>query len=348
MNERPALSVVIIGRNEGARLSRCLASVDSMTSIGPTEVIYVDSDSRDDSIGVATRAGAQVISLSASRPSAAAGRNAGWQVARAPLILFLDGDTVLDGNFVERSVTEFSNPRVAVVFGNRRETNTSSLFNRILDLDWSPARHGISLHCGGDALVRKEVLEKVGGYDERLIAGEEPDMCRRIAHLGYLLVHVDRPMTGHDLAITSISQYWRRAVRSGYAYAEVSHRSKNTTPFWQYESRHNIAHGIFLITIGLLAAILSILGHSLLPIVVAMAMLCVLVGRTYTRTRSSSHLTRVLYGIHSQLIHLPIFIGQLKFWRNHLTGRESTLIEYKRAAINRDNESAAYSPNSST
>jgi cellulose synthase/poly-beta-1,6-N-acetylglucosamine synthase-like glycosyltransferase len=341
MNELPLISIVVIGRNEGLRLARCFESIASMSSVGLTELIYVDSDSRDDSINVAKRAGARVISLSASRPTAAAGRNAGWQVADAPLILFLDGDTVLDRDFVARSVTEFTNPGVAVVFGNRRETNTSSLFNRILDLDWAPAKRGVSMHCGGDALIRKEVLKKVGGYDEHLIAGEEPDMCRRIRSLGFLVLHVDLPMTGHDLAISSISQYWRRAVRSGYAYAEISHRSKKTkSTFWRYESRHNIAHGLLLLTLSPGAAISAILCHSLIPILVATAIVASLATRTCvrTKTRSSSLLIRILYGIHSQLIHLPIFLGQLQFWRNYLTGRESTLIEYKRSTIDPNDE----------
>ena len=58
-------------------------------------------------------------------------------------------------------------------------------------------------------------------------------MCQRIRTLGFTILHVDRPMTGHDLAMTRFSQYWRRAVRSGYAYAEVSTRFRNTDlPLW--------------------------------------------------------------------------------------------------------------------
>ncbi len=62
------------------------------------------------------------------------------------------------------------------------------------------------------------------GFDASLIAGEEPELCRRLRARGDQILHVDRPMTGHDLAMTRWQQYWRRAVRAGHAYAEVAAR----------------------------------------------------------------------------------------------------------------------------
>ena len=51
MNVLPLVSVVIIGRNEGPRLSRCLASVRAADAQAFTlEILYVDSASSDDSV----------------------------------------------------------------------------------------------------------------------------------------------------------------------------------------------------------------------------------------------------------------------------------------------------------
>ena len=113
---------------------------------------------------------------------------------------FCDADTVLDSRFVTDSLSHFDDSRVAIVWGHRRETDTrSSLYNRVLDLDWIYAP-GFTDFCGGDALMRRSVLASVGGFDEGLIAGEEPEMCRRIRSAGFQILHVDRPMTRHDLA----------------------------------------------------------------------------------------------------------------------------------------------------
>src|SRR5580700_7619909 len=128
------LSVVVIGRNEGCRLIRCLESVLAMDRPdGSVEVIYVDSDSTDESVERARQLGAKVIQVNPTRPCAAVGRNAGWRAARAALVLFLDGDTILSPDFVNQAVRQFNDASIAVVFGNRREVNTSgSIYNRVL------------------------------------------------------------------------------------------------------------------------------------------------------------------------------------------------------------------------
>jgi cellulose synthase/poly-beta-1,6-N-acetylglucosamine synthase-like glycosyltransferase len=349
MSKSLALSIVVIGRNEGSRLERCLESIREMRSPGPTELIYVDSNSCDGSPDIAAAAGARVIVLSSSHPTAAAGRNAGWRSAHAPLILFLDGDTVLNRNFVAESLNEFRDARVAVVFGNRRETNSKgSLYNRVLDLDWIPTQIGESEHCGGDALVRADVLEEVGGYDDRLIAGEEPDMCRRMRGRGYLIIHVNRPMTGHDLAIKSVKQYWRRAVRSGYAYAEIAHRYRHTSlPFWRRESRLNLFHSAFLLAVVIAGIASALVTHSSALLAFPGLIVAALAIRTAVRFqwKSDNWPTLLWYGLHSHTQHIPISIGQMQFWRDQWSGRTSALIEYKDTTLRRDDErQAAASP----
>jgi cellulose synthase/poly-beta-1,6-N-acetylglucosamine synthase-like glycosyltransferase len=337
MSESPVLSIVVIGRNEGARLVRCLESIRAMRTPGPTELIYVDSNSSDDSTAIAAAAGARVIALSSANPTAAAGRNAGWRAANAPLVLFLDGDTVLYRDFVADSLKEFESPRVAIVFGNRREIDPEfSLFNRVVDLDWIPARARESKHCGGDALVRRSVLEEVEGFDDRLIAGEEPDMCRRMRGRGWVIIHLDRPMTGHDLAMSSFAQYWNRAVRTGYACAEVSRRYRNTAePFWQRESRHNLLHGALLSSVVIAGTSLSVATETLLPIAAVALLIGALAVRTAVRARwkSANLATLLCYGIHSHFQHIPILLGQVRYWLDLWRGRTSGLIEYKSSAI---------------
>ncbi len=76
--------------------------------------------------------------------------------------------------------------------------------------------------------MRRSALVQLEGYDPGLIAGEEPELCRRLRARGYRIVHIDAPMTRHDLNMTRFSQYWRRAMRAGYAYAEVSNRFRGS------------------------------------------------------------------------------------------------------------------------
>ncbi|MDD2768037.1 MAG: glycosyltransferase [Methylococcus sp.] len=332
MNE-PLLSVIVIGRNEGERLSRCLASVQAMRDPGgPVEIIYVDSASRDDSAARAQALGARVIEVRPERPSAALGRNAGWREAKAPFLLFLDGDTVLHPDFVADSLPDFDDPRVAVVWGHRRELHPEhSLFNRVLDLDWVYPP-GLSEFCGGDALMRTEVIRAVGGFDAGLIAGEEPEMCQRIRALGYSILHVDRPMTGHDLAMTRWTSYWKRAFRAGYAYAEVSARLRHTAfPLWVAESRRNVLRGGFLSALLLAGATVSFLVKNPAPLGLALAALLALVLRSAWKARWKGGDARTLlwYGLHSQFQQMPILAGQISCWIDRWRKRSRFLIEYK-------------------
>jgi GT2 family glycosyltransferase len=330
--DRPVLSVVVIGRNEGERLARCLDSIASMRPIqGFTETIYVDSGSSDGSMERAAQFDVAPISLVSNHPCAAAGRNAGWRTAKAPIVFFLDGDTVLERDFVADSMSEFDDPRIAVVFGHRREIHPQqSLFNRVLDLEWITPP-GPADFCGGDALIRREVLERLGGYDERLIAGEEPDLCRRIRAEGYTVLHVDRPMSLHDIAMTRFSQYWRRGLRGGYAYAEVSARYRDTVlPLWSREARRNLLQGGLMLLIAGGAPLLSIAVCSLIPVLIGLAVIALLAMRTALRYRwkSTQLTTRLLYGLHSHLVHVPILFGQLKYYMDRYLNKTARLIEY--------------------
>ncbi len=334
VHAQPTLSVVVIGRNEGERLRRCLRSVAAMRhSHFDIETIYVDSGSVDGSVALAASTGVRTISLQPERPSAALGRNAGWREAQGEFILFLDGDTVLDPDFVADSLPEFAEARVAVVWGHRRELDTErSIYNRVLDLDWIYAP-GWTPFCGGDALFRRSMLVAANGFDETLIAGEEPELCRRILALGGRILHVDRPMTGHDLAMTRWSQYWRRATRAGHAFAEVSERFRGTeNPFWLDASEGNERRALALGGLVLAALAGSILLGSVWPALLGAAALGLLAARTAWKARwkSSSPVTLALYGIHAHLQQIPIYVGQLQYRRSRRKGQRLALIEYNR------------------
>jgi cellulose synthase/poly-beta-1,6-N-acetylglucosamine synthase-like glycosyltransferase len=329
------LSVVIIGRNEGQRLARCLESVLAMRWPGSFELIYVDSRSTDESPALAGRAGAHVIRLDTGKPTAARGRNAGWRQASAPLILFLDGDTILDADFPRRALEALgADPSVAVIWGHRREIHpAASIYNRVLDLDWI-CPPGVTDFCGGDALVRRDVLERVGGFDESLIAGEEPEMCGRIRRVGHKILHIDAAMVGHDLAITTFRQYWRRAVRTGYAYADVAARFNGAgEAFWQDEVSRNRLRGAALILVPVTGVVISVASVSVVPALLAAGILAMLAMRTAHRARwkCARWSTRLLYGIHSHSQQIPILAGQLKYHMDRRKGERQQLIEYKRA-----------------
>jgi GT2 family glycosyltransferase len=333
MNDDIDISVVVIGRNEGTRLSRCLESVrQAHWQDLRWELVYVDSHSSDGSPDAARWLGARVLSLGDQPPCAAAGRNIGWRAARGALVLFLDGDTQLDAQFIARALAVLrAEPRLVAVWGHRRESNPAqSIYTRVLDLDWVFAPGRVD-YFGGDALVRRQALADVGGFDDTLVAGEEPELCRRLRAAGWQIEHIDAPMTRHDLAITTVRAWWKRAERAGLAYAQVAARYAHTPdPLWQAEARRNRRHASALLAgLGLLGA-----AAWLLPAAAAALLLAALGlwARSARRCRWKCPDQPALawaYAAHSHLQQLPILAGQWRWWRLQRARRAPELIEYK-------------------
>lgn len=216
----PAIAAVVIGRNEGERLIRCLRSLQGQVQ----QLIYVDSGSTDGSTEAARRLGAEVVDLDLTRPfTAARARNAGLAALRTgiELVQFVDGDCEVDPGWITRAAAFLqAHPRAAVVCGRRRERfPEASVYNRLCNAEWDTPI-GEAKACGGDALMRVAAVYTAGGYRESLIAGEEPELCLRLRRAGWQIWRLDAEMTLHDAQMTRFSQWWNRSRRAGHAFAE--------------------------------------------------------------------------------------------------------------------------------
>lgn len=313
---------IAIGRNEGERLVACLRALTAQVG----RVIYVDSGSTDDSVARARALGAQVVALDMSRPfTAARARNAGLaEAGEAGFVQFVDGDCELEPGWIATALAALAaDPRLGVVAGRRRERDPgASIYNRLCDAEWDtpvgPARA-----VGGDMLARRAALAAVGGYDPGLIAGEEPEMCLRIARAGWAIRRLDAPMTVHDAAMTRLGQWLRRTRRAGHAFAEVSWRHRHGPErFWQRETRRALLWGLVLplavVLAGLLVTPWAWLGLLAWPAQVARIAL--------RDPRPGDRWARALFTV---LGKFPEAWGAVEFHLRRLMGRASGLIEYK-------------------
>ncbi|WP_299937928.1 glycosyltransferase [uncultured Pelagimonas sp.] len=316
------VDVVLIGRNEGARLVAALASVQGQAR----QVVYVDSGSSDNSLVEARQHGATVVKLDMSTPfTAARARNAGFDALDEPqLVMFIDGDCMLvDGFIVAGRAHLEANPKTGMVTGWRSEIHRdASLYNQLCDWEWRrPA--GVIEACGGDMLVRAEAWQGIGGMDPTVIAAEDDEFCTRLRKAGWVLERIPHEMTRHDANMMQFGQWWSRAVRTGHGFAQVGHLHPE---YFSKERKRVLAY-------GLVVPLLILLSFA-----IAWWLPLILIGiyeLNYIRTAQGlirDGLPKREAWRHALLLTLskfPNLIGIAKFHLRRLRGDEMRLIEYK-------------------
>lgn len=326
------LGIVVIGRNEGERLVRSLASVR-----GRGHIVYVDSGSTDGSIAAAEAAGARVVSLDLSIPfTAARARNAGCAALGADirLIQFIDGDCAVQPDWLAAARAALdADPGLAAVFGRRREiAPQASTYNWLCDVEWA-VPPGPVRQFGGDVMLRRGALEQAGGYPDEMIAGEEPDLSMRLGARGWRIACLPVEMTLHDAAITRFGQWWRRAERSGHAYAELEARHPG-------EYRRRVRAALFWgavvpgsVPVLLAVAIASGRGWLALLALVPLLMLVAQFGRVALRERQVRPIREAMTWSWFLLLDKPPHaLGILRYWVSRWRGKRTPLIEYKERA----------------
>lgn len=318
--------IVVIGRNEGARLVSALNSVHP----GANTVVYVDSGSTDDSVQSAERAGAIVAALDMDKPfSAARARNLGVSVAlqrgtTADFVQFMDGDCNLDERWLA-TATAFlvAHPEVAIVCGRRREKFPErSIYNALCDMEWDTPI-GEARECGGDFLARISAFQQVGGFAEHMIAGEEPELCARLRGAGWKIWRVDAPMTRHDANILHWTQWWRRSKRCGYAYAALAELHGNgPDKLKRRELSSAILWG------GILPALI-VLGTIVYPPIAAVALVYPAQIARIANRRAKMGKGAIPFAVSVVAGKFAEFSGITKFALTRLMGRKGRLIEYK-------------------
>jgi glycosyltransferase involved in cell wall biosynthesis len=219
--------IVVIARNEGERLKRCLLSCKDLVE----KVVFSDSGSSDGSAEFARSVGVEVVEL--DKPyNQPRGRNAGFKrllelVPDVKYVFFMDGDCQIVPGFLEAAHAELDKDKtLGAVCGRRLEIHPdASVYNRLVHMEWN-TELGES-DCGGDMLIRVEALKPLEGYREMMVSGEDFELCHRLRKSGWRIYRMDRDMTLHDVAIHRFGAWWKRHRRGGYSFAHAAVLNKD-------------------------------------------------------------------------------------------------------------------------
>lgn len=323
-----AVGIVIIGRNEGERLVRCIESLREHVRYS----IYVDSNSTDGSLQAAKAMKVQTLALDMSLPfTAARARNAGFAALleafpQTGFVQFVDGDCEVIKGWLDTAINFLQkNPKVAIVSGQLNERfPDKTIYNTLCDLEWIMPLGEVKA-CGGNALMRVNAFKAAGGFLPTLIAGEEPELCVRLRKQGWKVWHLSQAMMLHDANMTTFAQWWKRTMRAGYAFAEGAYlHGKAPEYHWVAESRRAWIWGAVIPIIILGLALVKPVWAILLVLIYPLQWLRMTFNIQQSFKKASLQAFFLTIGKFAEVL------GQIKFFLHRFTNGQSKIIEYRK------------------
>jgi glycosyltransferase involved in cell wall biosynthesis len=192
MRNEPLVSIIIPTYNSGKTLAKCLESIENQ-SYADIEVIVVDKYSADGTKEITSEYRAKIIESDAKLSKA---RNIGIKEAKGEFVFSVDSDMELSEEIIKDCVTTLQlDETIGGVIIPERSVG-DSFWVRVRD--WER-----SFYAGTEVesarFFRKELVEKVGGYDEAVLFFEDSTLPQKIEKIGYnVKVHISSEIFHHE------------------------------------------------------------------------------------------------------------------------------------------------------
>lgn len=180
------LSIIIPTLNEEKYLPILLSQIKKQ-KFSDYEIIVADAGSKDKTVEIAKSFGC--IITKGGNP--AKGRNEGAKIAKGEILLFMDADNLyLPDNFLEKLISEFKKRNLGVATfpiypkGNWFDKLAYGIYNF-----WVKLTQKFTAYATNSVLVRKDVFEKIGGFNEEIKIGEDhyfAKMASKISKFGFI------------------------------------------------------------------------------------------------------------------------------------------------------------------
>lgn len=300
------ISYVIIGKDVEKTIRACIASILACKE-KDDEIIYVDGKSQDATLDIVKKFKEEITVLiyPHKRSNQAKQRNYGWKKAKNKFIFFIDGDCTVNDEFIRSAKKEMNTSKDKIICGMRREKKRRSFFSLISDIEWEKDIGEIK-YFGGEFLIRKEALEKVKGYDESLIAGEDYELSSRLRSEGYIIQRLHLVSSWHNTHIDSFLKYFKRCLRTGRGYEKVGNiLSLRGELHWKMKKRRILLKGLLMIFLLSGMLFFPLTGILLLLLIVHPLHKIFVFKRKERLTWNESF----LYAMHLSCCFFPMLLG---------------------------------------
>jgi cellulose synthase/poly-beta-1,6-N-acetylglucosamine synthase-like glycosyltransferase len=216
------ISIVVPCFNAQETIEKCISALLEQDYSEGYEIVMVDDGSTDDAAKIIKKC-KKIKYIFQKNAGPAKARNNGWKKAAGDIVVFTDSDCVPEKDWLKEMIKPFAtNFKIGAVGGAYNKTiNSNSLLANLIGEEIKFRYRNIGkytdAHGSYSLAVRREVLKKVGGFDESypVATAEDWDLCYKIIKVGYKIYFNKAAKVGHHHP-TSLIKYLKTQFRHGY------------------------------------------------------------------------------------------------------------------------------------
>lgn len=217
----PPVSLVVVGKNESKNLDDTFNAIEKIDyPKDKIEIIYVDSNSNDNSIEIAKKYCNRIIPIKSNWATSGLARNMGMLEANQEIIHFIDGDISISRDYLKEAIQKIIQNKADAVTGYFKEKNPQKFFNRIMNIrrdDILYQEHFCDSTNGGGTYVKSKLLS-INGYDERILKGQESELGIRFRKDGNKILFINEVQGLHNFDLNSTWDFIKYKYILGKSY----------------------------------------------------------------------------------------------------------------------------------
>lgn len=194
MKNIPYVSIITPAKNEEGQIDRCIQSL--ITQEYPKdkyEIIVVDGGSSDNTIKI-MRDYDYPIKIVNGGSNPAEARNIGVTHSKGEILAFTDADCIATPDWLKNLVQKFETKTVGGVGGALRTLRVGSMTSLLADIMTQATYRGF---ITSNMAYKRDVFEEVGGFDSKLVCGEDWDLWWRVLDKGYKVPFEQKAIVYH-------------------------------------------------------------------------------------------------------------------------------------------------------
>jgi glycosyltransferase involved in cell wall biosynthesis len=269
------ISFIVIGRNEGWKLNKCLESIFEVITknhLKKYEVLYIDSKSTDKSVSFAENYNEVKVIKLTSDFNAAIARNVGFKESNGNVLYFIDGDMEIKADFLAKVYSPDEGLRYNFVTGNY----INKYYDHQGNLLHSSPYHNLQepkkdIATGGLFLIERKLWKLVNGMRNDFKRSQDIDFTLRLAKKHIFVTRLpDFAAIHHTISYKDRKRKWHMLFNKSELYGRIYLYRRNFLNFYaiklMIKNDYTLLSLIFVFILSIVSGTMYFMLLYILPI----------------------------------------------------------------------------------